>query len=481
MAGYIAFLVEAAKTRKPWNDEAMAADAAYNLSTRGDTGVNFFDEKTPYFPGITRHTYYIFPFQLCVLAVWYKLAGFSLLSTRVLSILWTLVMLGAVYFLLKILSRDRLIAGTAAVLTALDYHVMLGAAFGRYDTLVAALGFSAYAIYLALRERHFRLALLLGNCCLVMAGTTHPNGLLFFIGFWFLVVSFDRKRLRWREAVLAAAPYIVGATIWGIFVLQDFPAFRGQLMMNSDGRVGLLHPWATLLRELQVRYLTAFGLGAHSAGHDSSLARLKAVSLVMYLMGVAGCLSWGKIRRHPGFRVLLILTAIHCLYLTFYENMKFSYYLVFLLPLYWSLAAVFAVSLWRAGSSARWVAAGALAVASLIQVGGIGAKIRLNDYANSYLPAVEFVRQHAGPNEQVNASCSFGFGYGYDRNLMDDPSLGYYNGRKPEYIVAEEIYDGWWESIEPEIGQYCKKTLAEYDLIYDQAFYRVYRRRVLAR
>jgi len=480
VAGYVAFLVEAAKTRKPWNDEAMSADAAYHLSTRGDTGVNFFDEKAPYFPGITRHTYYIFPFQLGVLAVWYKVAGFSLLSTRVLSILWTLVMLGALYGLLKILSRDRLIAGTAAVLVALDYQVMLGAAFGRYDTLVAALGFSAYTIYLALRERHFRLALLFGNCCLVMAGTTHPNGLLFFIGFWFTVFWFDRKRLRWSEAALAAAPYIVGGTIWAIFIFQDFPAFRGQLLMNSEGRVGLLHPWATLLRELQIRYVTAFGLGAHSAGHQSPLVRLKAVSLVMYLIGIVGCLSWGKIRRHAGFRVLLILTAIHWFYLTFYENMKFSYYLVFLLPLYWSLAAVFVVSLWRALPRAGWVVACALALASLIQVGGIGARIRLDDYANSYLPAVEFLRQHAGPNQQVNAACSFGFGYGFDRNLMDDPTLGYYSGRKPDYIVAEEIYDGWWESVEPEIGQYCKKMLAEYDLIYDQAFYRVYRRRNLA-
>ena len=93
---YVALLVDAAATRKPWNDEAMAAQAAYNLGTQGRTGVDFWDQKSPFYPGIKQHSYYIFPFQLCALAVWYKLAGFSLLSTRVISILWTLLMLAAI-------------------------------------------------------------------------------------------------------------------------------------------------------------------------------------------------------------------------------------------------------------------------------------------------------------------------------------------------------------------------------------------------
>jgi len=477
---YLALLVSASKAIKPWNDEAMSADAAYNLSTQGHTGVSFFDEKSPLFPGISRHSYYIFPLQLCVLAVWYKIVGFSLLSTRVISVLWTLLILTALYWMLKLLTRDRALAALAAVATALDYHMMTEAAFGRYDTMVAGLGFSSYAIYLYLRERNFRWALILSNCCTLAAGATHPNGLLFFIGLWFLVFYFDRKRIGWIDLCLCAVPYLIGAAVWASFILQDLPAFKGQLSMNAGGRVGLLHPWDTLIREIQVRYITEFGLGAHSAGHYSALVRLKAVSLAAYLIGVIGCLLTPSIRRRPGFKVVLFLIGIHWFYMTFYENMKFSFYLVHLLPLYCAAWAAFVLYLWRAGHVPKLILAGALTGIALIEVGGILAKIRINDFATSYMPAVEFVRQHASDSDQVNASCSFGFGYGFDRNLLDDNSLGYYNHKKPEYVVAEEIYDYWWQerrTVQPDVYRYCMETLKAYDLIYNKANYKVYQLR----
>ena len=484
LGAYIALQTAASKAVKPWNDEAMAASAAYNLGTTGSTGVHFFDEKSPLFPGITRHTYYIFPFQLCALAVWYKIAGFSLLTTRLMSVGWTLVILGALYSLLKGLTQDRGFALLAAGLTAVDYHMMTEAAFGRYDTMVAALGFSAYSLYVHLRRRNLAMALAASNACVMMAGATHPNGLIYLLGLWFFILYFDRRGLGWKELTFAAAPYFIGAAVWLPFVLQDFPAFRGQLAMNSSGRVGLLHPWSTLMREIRVRYITAFGLGAHSAGHNSSLIKLKALSLFMYVAGAIGCFSLPSIRSDPRFRIILALFGIHWSYLAFYENMKFSYYLVHLNPLYCALLAAFAVTVWRSTPRAlsRWAIAGALATVGLVQVGGILAKVRLDDYGKSYLPAVKFVQQHASESDLVAATCSFGFAYGFDRNLLDDPSLGYYNGRRPDYIVADEIYDGWWEerrTFQPQVYEYSMRMLRNYDLIYDHAGYRVYRLRDL--
>lgn len=471
-------MAQASRTLKPWNDEAMAARAAYNLGTQGHTGVEFWDPAQ--YPGIRRHSYYIFPFQLCVLAVWYKLAGFSLLSMRAISILWTLLMVAAIYSAVGMLTRDRSIALLAAILSAVCYHVMTGAAFGRYDTMVAALGFSAYAIYLKLRLRNLRLALLLSNACLVGAGTTHPNGALFFIGLCFLVFYFDRNRLDRNTVLLAAAPYIVGGIAFAAYALRDFPSFKAQLTMNAHRRIGLLHPWTALVREIQIRYLTAFGLGPHNPGHSGAFIRLKALSLAAYLIGLAGCLLTPSIRRNPHFRPLLVLTVIHCLYMAFYENMKFSYYLVFLLPLYCVTLAVFSITLWRSGKVPRWAIAGALAGVSLVQIAGIGAKIHLDDYDNSYLPAARFLLQHASAADEVAASCSLGFAYGFDRNLKDDPTLGYYNGEVPRFVVVEEIYDEWFHDAKtafPDIYNHVTRTLASYDLIYDQAGYKIYRRK----
>ena len=304
---YVGLLVEAAATRKPWNDEAMAAQAAYNLGAEGRTGVDFGDEKSPFLPGIKQHTYYIFPFQLCVLAVWYKVAGFSLLSTRVISIVWTLLMLAAINQLIWCLTKSRGMALLATVLTAVDYHIMNEAAFGRYDTMVAALGFGAYALFLSLRQKHFIAAIALSNCCIAMAGATHPNGLLFFLGLWFLVIYFDRSKLGWRMLGAAAIPYVVGAVFWAKYIFEDFRSFQGQLAMNSGGRYGILHPVETLIREIEYRYIRPYGLGPHSVGHTGGYIRLKAVSLVAYAVGLVGCLSSRSIRSDARIKPLLAL------------------------------------------------------------------------------------------------------------------------------------------------------------------------------
>lgn len=477
---YVALLVEAAATRKPWNDEAMAARAAYDLGTEGRTGVDFWDEKSPFYPGIRRHSYYIFPFQLCALAVWYKVVGFSLQSTRLISILWTLLMLAAINQMVWCLTKSRGMALLSTVLTAADYHIMTEAAFGRYDTMVAALGFGAYALFLSLRQKHLIPAIALSNACIAMAGATHPNGLIYFLGLCFLVIYFDRSRVGWKILGAAAIPYLLGAIVWAKYIFEDFPSFQTQFSMNSGGRYGLLHPVGSLIRELQVRYIRYYGLGPHSVGHTGSYIRLKALSLVSYAVGVAGCLFSRSIRSDARFKPLLALLGIHFLFLTFCDNMKFAYYLVHLVPLYWTALAVFVCESVKRGRAPKWAVVVMLGIVAAVQAGGVLAKIRLNDYGRSYLPAVEFVKQQAAPMDLVVASCSFGFGYGFDRNLIDDDTLGYYSGRRPKFIVAEEIYESEWNDMParfPAIDRHVRSVLSTYDLVYNAADYKVYRAR----
>jgi hypothetical protein len=132
----------------------------------------------------------------------------------------------------------------------------------------------------------------------------------------------------------------------------------------------------------------------------------------------------------------------------------------------------------KRGRVPQWAVAVMLGIVVAVQVGGILAKIRLNDYGKSYLPAVEFVKQQAAPTDLVAASCSFGFGYGFDRNLIDDDTLGYYNGKRPKFIVAEEIYETTWQDMEPlfpAIYRHVRDVLSTYTLVYDAGDYKVYR------
>jgi hypothetical protein len=475
---YLGILTMHAAARKPWNDEAMSARAGFNLGYKGHTGVEFYDEKTAGFPGVSRHSYYIFPFQLPFMAVWYKIFGFSLFTTRMLSLTWTCGLLIAWFYVLRRLTLDPAIALLGTALAAVDYHMMSAASFGRYDTMVAALGYGSYAFYLGLREKNLTLAILVANACVAGSGATHPNGVFYLVGLCLMIGILDRRRLGWKELGAAAIPYVIGGAIWASFIMEDLPSFTGQMKRNSGGRFGILRPFTTLMLEIQVRYIAAFGLGTHSAGHDSPLIRLKAFPLLAYVAGILGCMLSTSIRRNPNYRLVFLLSTVHVLLMTFYENMKFSYYLVHLLPFYGALLAIWIVTLWRQRRISAFVLTGAVALVIAVQVGGILMKIRLNDHDKVYLPAVTFLKAYARPNEQVAAACSLGFAYGFD-GLRDDESFGFISGQKPDLIVMEEIYEtqhSLFRVNEKEKYKYIKDLLATYNLVYSHGEYKIYER-----
>src|SRR5436309_2094060 len=132
----------------------MSADAGWTLATKGYLAIPFFDEANLWMAGIHHHMYYNFRLQMAVMAVWYKIAGFSLITTRLLSMLWGALFFYALYRLINLLAGNSWVALLAVLLAALDYQVISAAAFGRYDMMVAALGISGYAAFLLLRERN---------------------------------------------------------------------------------------------------------------------------------------------------------------------------------------------------------------------------------------------------------------------------------------------------------------------------------------
>jgi hypothetical protein len=476
---YAALLCSNAATRKPWNDEAMSADAGFNLAFKGNDGVAFYDDQHFGLLGTDKHSYYIFPFQLCILALWYHVVPFTLFSTRVLSMLWTGAMLFGLYHTIRKLVGDSAVAFLAVALTAFDYQIMTAASFGRYDTMVAALGLCGYGAFLALHERSLKWAILVSNAMVAAAGATHPNGIIYFAGLWFLILYYDRRRIAWRELGAAALPYAIGGAIWAAYIFQDFGSFRAQLTENSAGRIGLLHPWQELVLEFQRRIIPVYGLGAHSAGHDSPIVRLKVVGLIALVFGLVVCALTPAIRRNRKYAPFFYLTGIHWFLVTFSETTKFVYYLVHLLPLLSGVLAIALAYLWRTRGLPRLVLAGGVAALVLVNTGGILAKVRLNDYGEAYLPAVQFVKEHAQPGDEIFTVCSFGFGYGFDKKIVDDESLGYYSGKRPPYIVMEEIFDDRYNLMKtytPEKYRHVTDMLGSYKLVYHNSEYRVYER-----
>jgi hypothetical protein len=488
---YVLFAAGTALSKRPWSDEGWFASPALNLITKGTMGTSVLETAEPrgQQKGIDQYTYWVMPLHILAQAAWYKVLGFGLFQMRRLSTSLGLLAVVSWWFIMYRLSGDKNIALLTASIIALDYTFLTGASFGRMDMMCAALTFAAYAAYLILRERNFTAAIFVSQSLVVLSGMSHPYGILGLAGLIFLTLYFDRKRVRFRHVLIALIPYVVGSIGWGLYILKNPSLFVSQFVGNATagnnnvGRLdGLFAPWSAVKREITLRYLVAFGMGPHSAG-SSSLAALKIFILLTYLGGVLGALFTRAIRTHRSYKVLFGLLGIYVLILTLVDGQKLSWYLVHMIPLFAALLAVFINWLWTNTRLPRWAIVAPMVLFALLQLGGMLLRIRQNDYKKSYMPATNFLKTSAGPG-LIMGSTELAFQLGFDSNLVDDIRLGYYSGKKPDFIVVDEIYEDAFKGIGTQdltVYQYVVDLIAnQYHPVYDYGHYKIYARNQLA-
>lgn len=481
LAGHAALSISHALTLRPWSDEGAMANPAYDLMTRGSLGTTLWEESQ--WPGIHHHTYYIMPLYALAQAAWYKLTGVSLLSMRLLSLLFALVALGAFYLFLRCLSFGRETAVLGLSLLAFDYVFLLGSSFGRMDMMAAMLGIGSLAAFLALREKNLLYALAVSASLSSAAVFTHPMAIVHFFALTFLVLYLDWARIRPLHVLVAAAPFLLGAGLFGWYISRDSHSFAAQFAGNAKymGRLdGMTSPLWALKDEFVRRYLLAYGLGAHSTGHSGPII-LKSLALLGYLVGVIGCLCLPEVRGNRLYRIPLLLIPIYYIGMSLIDGTRNTYYLVHITPLLAAALALFASRLIVRGWMPVWlVGCGLLGVAA-IQAGGIVYKVRLNTYANRYMPAVQFLKQHMQPNSIVMGTSAFAFDLGFDRtHLRDDAQLGYQSGVMGDFVVVDEIYVGTFAGHilhRPPVAIYVERLLAtEYRNVYDRNEIVIYER-----
>lgn len=469
-------------TQRPWSDEGAMASPAYDLLNGGSMGTRLWEEAGSTFAGVNRHTYYLMPLHLVAQAGWYRLTGISLFSMRLFSLLWALVVMAA-WFLLMHRLFDLNLAALTVALIALDYFVLTDSSFGRMDMMSAALGFSGLAAFVVLRERSFAAAILTSHTLVAAAVFTHPMAITHFCSLIFLVLYLNRRDVRPRHIAMAAAPYLAGGLAWGLYIFQSPADFMAQFSGNANymGRLkALTTPWTGVWREIIVRYGTGYGLGEHSTGNRGPIF-LKSLTLLAYLVGLAGSLLTPSIRRDRRYRIFLILPLISFLLMSVIDGTKNHYYLVHITPL---LAAVLAI--WTSTCAARnllpnWILAAGLGGVMLLQSAGIGYKIYLDSYDRRYKPAVMFLKQHMQAGTLVMASSAFGFDLGLTgKNLIDDSRCGYFSGKRADFVVVDEIYVDNFEGQKrdlPQVASFVHKLLeSEYQVVYARSDITIYQR-----
>jgi hypothetical protein len=465
---YLGLFVGRALTTAPYIDESLYSMSAWNLARNGSFGMPVL-EPSHYtimpgwgkeVPGIDKHNFLFMPLPLIVQAAWYKLFGYSLISLRMFSVSWAAIALAACYFLIEALSGSRQAALLGVALIGIDQIFIARASTGRMDMMSAALGFAGLSVYVNLRGRSLPWAICLGYAGVVGSGLSHPNGgMVSFAGLTFLILYLDRPRLRWNHLAWASAPFLIGAAGMALFISVDPELFRTQFLGQSRGRLtAFAHPLSSLAGEVTSRYPAAFGL----LGENSVLGLGRAYILLAYLAGMAvACLS-RPLRREPGVRALLLLALVYALALTFADDYKSRWYLVYTLPLF---AAVTAVSAdWLARRGLRAAVAVALLPVFLIPLISTVRSIRQDPYRQYYLRVVDYLTANRRPGEIVMGTATLSFGLGFDRGLVYDDRMGYYSGKRPAMIVAAQGFRDELEAFresEPDVYRHVMHCLEQ--------------------
>jgi hypothetical protein len=478
---YLALAFGSSLTKRPWIDEAYQANCSLDVLVRGTAGLSmlepsgFINRPGQYFSGINHFNFLWMPIPYYVFAAWYKLFGFSLISTRLISATCGLILVLACRTIVWQLTGNRMLALLAMFLVAVDREVIDAGSDGRPDMLAAALCFAGLAVYLYLRTKSLDRAVFAGHCLIAAGVFSHPVAMNGFFGGIFLALYLDRSRLRWKHLFLAGLPYVLALGGWGLFILRDRADFWPQFSANLRSRgSGFFAPWRSVWDEISKRYVS-FYLPPYAYGVN----RLRIlIPLVYFFAALAGWFV-PSLRRLPGRRALLSLAVLYFAIMTFAEGLKSSYYLIHAIPMFACTLAIWVDWCWSRGALLRWSAITMTAAVALLQIGWTAALVRRNDYLNAYVPVIAFLRVQAPKPVVVMGTTELGFALGFYGNVIEDSALGYYTKKRGAYIVVDDRTLGQamqaYKTYAPWLYSYEQDLLArEYRVVYNRRPYTIY-------
>ena len=159
----------------PFVDDAWYANRAWALI---HTGRPFGTLDAGVFDGYDGYWTFIPYFGAWILSLAIRLLGLSLYSVRVVSLIFGLTLLVALYVVGNQVGGLR--TGLLAVsLTALSPAFLYSAHIARPDIMVAALGFAAVGLHVTDRGERLTVKSILSGLAIALAFELHPNGIIY--------------------------------------------------------------------------------------------------------------------------------------------------------------------------------------------------------------------------------------------------------------------------------------------------------------
>ena len=455
-----------ANRRIPFVDEALFSSPVYNTLTAGHFGTTIADPSIHEangrsFPQLSRYTYWCMPMFLYVKIAWHRVAGFSLFSTRLLSILLGVLVLGAWFVFLREQFGRSWIVPLALLVICLDHIFLETATIARMDILSYCFSAWAYATYLMLRRRSLNWAALASLSCVILSGLTHPAGGVTSAGaLLFIALFLDRRALRVRHLLIGLIPAALGALLLAYHASANPSVFWAQIrasMGHQNRLAGIGNPLAGF--EFYGQSIVAF-FGRTAMSDPTAL--IKLVIPAFYVICLAVFAAWRPLRTNRQLQLLTGMLGVTLLLMALIDaHGRPSYFIhAWLFPPV-VCAAVCYLSWAHNARIGLALALGLMFVCS-IQTARTLHVIRADRYHREYLPVAKFVKQSADSSALVMASAEYAFELGFGSGLLDDPMLGFKSGKKADRIVMDETYrdiTNRFERTAPEVHAYIVDML----------------------
>jgi hypothetical protein len=342
------------------------------------------------------------------------------------------------------------------------------------DLLTALFGGGSIAFYLLLRERSFRLAILAASSMITAGVLTHPLAAVYAPGLALSVLILDWRKIRPSTVLLTLLPIAVGFGLWGMYILQDVPAFRAQLVQHSTDRIPQADQYFNMVWfEFKMRY------GQHYL--SEGLSKLKVLIVAAFWLAIPGAVLLREFRREPRYLAIWFATWNVSVWLTLLDRAKFSLYLVHPFQFFILNFGILCWLLLQRGGAWRRLAVAGIAMIVVLNIGGMVYRAGMDVRAMNYEPSIATIHQHTQPGDTVIGGAELAFGLKPDRKLVDDCRLGYYSGVEPTVIALNGFYGRPRKDHESDaygIHAYRYQLLeTKYDVVFENSAYKIYRRK----
>ncbi|MCJ7473267.1 MAG: glycosyltransferase family 39 protein, partial [Actinobacteria bacterium] len=173
-------------TRAPWSDESWLASSAVNLIRNGFMGNTNIIADGTWLEGINQYTFWQPPLYFLAEAAFLKVFDVGLFQVRFLNLFWALISIGAIYYILRKITNNKIIIFLSLLVLSVDKNFLEASSGGRMDLMAVSFSLISYAVYLNIREKNLSMAIFLGNLFVCLSGLTHGNGILGFCGLLFI-------------------------------------------------------------------------------------------------------------------------------------------------------------------------------------------------------------------------------------------------------------------------------------------------------